>query len=596
MTEDPYLNNIIYIKIISILSFSLICISSLILNGLVPAAGYELSIFSCIPFLVWISLSIANLCGIVVIIYGCNSIYKPNSWILGFFILLSINAIVLSLPVLRGYYLYALADPLAHLEFARSIISKGSIDSNIYPVLHILIANICIICDAMPVAVMKYLQIILSLLSMLSIYLLAKITLLDKKQSLIAVASSQPLFLTYYHLTPYPHGCSLLLFPLAIYLYFRSFNNPTPSNKILLVIFLILFPFIHPSIEVILISCLICGEITKCIWGFRANLFHPFRFSWTTILLTLIPFSFWIFYFTNLGNSIRNIVLWATGETVTVVRANELKPIFVLSVSDLLLMILKMYGHILIFLLLALLGSSIVFRKFFTERCGNINLMMISAMFFTSEIVYLILSLSVGLLTWGRFLGANACVWAMPILASISLSKLLSIAPKNKRIRHLGMIIIIFFIFASMAISISGTYRSPWISQPNWQVMQTDIAGKTWFESYSSNGLYCAQMGWIFSGFRSFSMPEHFGYNNHDKIKAILLGETYIVISERFKQAAFGIKGWINTPPEIAKPGFNETDFIMLKRDESVNKLYSNNEFEVFFARANSSQLGVQKL
>ena len=87
-------------------------------------------------------------------------------------------------------------------------------------------------------------------------------------------------------------------------------------------------------------------------------------------------------------------------------------------------------------------------------------------------------------------------------------------------------------------------------------------------------------------------MPEHFGYPEHESVGEVVGKETYIVLTERFKQASAEptFKEWMNIEDCFAKPGFNEEDFDKIEKDSSVNKVYSNGEFDTFLVRGESKR------
>jgi len=89
-------------------------------------------------------------------------------------------------------------------------------------------------------------------------------------------------------------------------------------------------------------------------------------------------------------------------------------------------------------------------------------------------------------------------------------------------------------------------------------------------------------------------IPAHFNYSYHKTLSESLAQDCYVCINKRCKLA--------NADPMVAKArlnmasgwGFNEEDFDKLEHDPSVNKLYSNGEFDTFFVYSNSRNGGVK--
>ena len=582
--ERAYSNENILLKAVSILSFIFITVALILIAKNSPARGYELSIYSSLPWITWLFLISTLAIGISIIVYEAFT-SKSNFWLVGFFIILLVNFIILSLQIFRGYYAYGLADPLEHLGRARSIASTGFIsEGNFYPVTHILGAVLIEISSIPPEIAMKYLPVIFTVLFMLFTYLLASVVSLKKEYGILAAAASSALLFSYYHLTPYPHALSLLTFPLMFYLYFKSLNTPSLSNKIALIILILLFPFFHPVLEMVLISCLVIAEVAKL--GCARRIRYSCRagnISLNPALISFITFFLWISYFAVLGSTVRRVFQWTAGETSVVARAGELEPVFGLGPWDFFKLLLKMFGHNLIFIILSLVALGIIIRYFLQRRNGVRNLFILSLLFLTSSIVYIIIAMSLGLITWGRILGANVGMWAAPVLTSFALYEIF----KRPRIpKIIGIAVVVIILFSASTIGVFSVYRSPWISQPNWQITQMDMCGSEWFSSRKTPDFAYAPMGWI-RGYHQFKMPEHFGYPEHESVGEAVGKETYIVLTERFKQASAEptFKEWINIEDCFAKPGFAEEDFVRIEKDSSVNKVYSNGEFDTFLVR-----------
>jgi len=569
------------LKITSSISFILIALALILIARNSPATGYELSIYSSLPWITWLFLISALALGISIIVYEAFT-SKSKFWLIGFFIIILVNFVILSLQFFRGYYLYALSDPLAHLGWARSIASTGFIsEGNFYPVTHILGAVLIEVCDIAPETVMKYLPVIFTVLFMLFTYLLASVVSSKKEHAILAAAASSALLFSYYQLTPYPHALSLLTFPLIFYLYFKSLNAPSLSNNIALIILILLFPFFHPVPEIVLISCFVIAEVAKLGWARRMHYSYRMEnISMEPALISFIAFFLWISYFTVLGSTSKRVFQWTAGETSSVIaRASELEPVFGLSWWGFFKLLLKMYWHNLIFIILSLIALGMIIRYFIQRRKEIGNFFILSLLFLTSSVIYIILAMSLGMITWGRLLGSNVGIWAAPVAVGFVLYEIFK-RPGIPKI--IGIAAVVIILFSASTIGVFSVYRSPWISQPNWQITRMDLCGADWFGSYKAPDFAFAPMGWI-GGYHYFKMPYHLGYPEQESVGEVVGKETYIVLTERFKQASAepALEEWMNIPGCFARPGFNKEDFARIEEDPSVNKVYTNKEFEV---------------
>lgn len=586
MMEKAYLNENILLKVISVFCFIFITVALIFIEKNSPATGYEISIYSALPSSVWALLPAAISCAIFIIAHQAFNGDKGNFWLIGFFIIILANFIILSLQFFRGYYIYGGYDPQVHLIYIRSITSTGFISEDcFYPVTHILGAVLIEVCAIPTETVMKYLPVIFTVLFMLFAYLLTSVVSLKKEHAILAAAASSTLLFSYNHLIPYPHALSLFAFPLMFYFYFKSLSTPSLSNKIALIIVLLMFPFFHPVPELVLISCLIIGEVAKFKWVRRIPS-QIENFSINHALISFITFFLWISYFTIFGLSIRRVFQWITGEVSVVARADELYPVFGLGPWGFFKLLLKMYGHNLIFITLSVIALGILIRYFSERRSGTRNFFILSLLFLTSSLIYIIIAMSLGLVTWGRILGANAGMWATPVFTSFALYEIFK---KPGIPKVIGIVAIVTILFSASTIGVFSVYRSPWIFQPNWQVTQMDICGSNWFNSHKSPVFAYAPMGW-YGGHHYIKMPQHFGYPEHESVGEVINKETYIVLTERFKQASasLALKDWMNIDDCLAKPGFNKEDFDRIGEDPNIAKLYSNREFEVLIATPKS--------
>jgi hypothetical protein len=149
----------------------------------------------------------------------------------------------------------------------------------------------------------------------------------------------------------------------------------------------------------------------------------------------------------------------------------------------------------------------------------------------------------------------------------------------------IGITVIVGILVISSIVGIFGVYRSPWISQPNWQVTNMDISGSNWFGQGRESGYSYAPMGWLVD-YPYVRLPNHFGYDGGHSLGEVVDIQTYILVTDLFKQAAADptLTNWVNVQDAYARPGFDQKDFVKIHLDDSVCKLYASKEFQVFLA------------
>lgn len=104
-----------------------------------PATGYEISIYRATPLAFWMGVTVALLVAVGVAVSRYGGAFDALALLLGGGAVLS----VVSLPVIRGYHFYGLADGLTHLGWAREI-AAGAMSplELIYPASHLMAGSL----------------------------------------------------------------------------------------------------------------------------------------------------------------------------------------------------------------------------------------------------------------------------------------------------------------------------------------------------------------------------------------------------------------------------------------------------------------------
>jgi len=578
-------------QIISIISFLLIFLALIFIKNN-PATGYEISIYASTPPLIWIFLIGSTLGGISIIVHQAFTEEKNNFWLIGFFILMLSIFNILTLHTHKGYFQYSAFDHMVHLQLMENIVETGHFEKgylgNFYPVVHILGAQISEICNTSPNIVAKYFSPFLSIVFLsLFLYVLAKSSVLERGEILLACAASCVLFFNNLHIQIYPHTFSVLLFVPIIYLYFKTLQKPSWEFSLLFILMLILLPYTHPSGAITMIFLLMAMELGRFGYHKKYKSKGKSTIAMNPILISSITCFMWFSSFYLFG--IKASSLWSSifkpyesSEFIKLMETTtRLEWIEVVEFN------LKMYGDSIIYIILASIAGAIIIKRFLNKEEETSYLFILFIFFLACIPIEYFFFIGVGSEKIGRVLNLLYMLTVAPVLVGFVLHELF----KNKK-RAVAIASVIIILASTFSISVFSVYHSPWTFSPSLHITKMDAKGSDWFlENYNSS--------LAFDGMGDPSLvgigliPEHFNYSNSDTLGKSLVKDTYVIINKRCKLA--------NAEPMIAKTrinmasgwGFDEEDFDKLGNDPSVAKLYSNGEFDTFLV--NSSNDGAWK-
>lgn len=585
-----------FYKIVSIIGFTFVILTLLMIQN-EPAAGYEPSIYTAVSSLIWILLILSITCGLCIIAYWLfkDKYEKSNWWFIGLFLLIFNNIIILLLPSIRGYAAYGREDHLSHLGHVINIINLGHIsDSNIYPISHILIAMVENITGIPPLVIGNYTQIIFMLLYILSIYLLAKVTLNDIKMVRLAVISATMLNISSFTWLV-PWGLAALMIPLPIYLFIKD----GIEYKILLIILMIMYPFFHPLSAFILIICFISMILLEKIYMKMCHnfFFTPDKTSLTfnTVIISSTIFLGWLmdhysFWRQNIIH-FSNVFIGEEASPKLIQYSTKTFENIDFQFFDIIALFLKIYGSIMIYIMLSIISIVIIIKK---VRYGNIrakNLFVLIACFVIPsliEVLNIITSLFFSFtLRILRFALEVTPVFIGFILFEISERFKNRYKIVNASFLPIGMLVIVLLIMVPSIIGIFNTYSSSYTSSPNYQVTFQEMDGMKWFFENNNKNIgtyniktYIYRFSDAFFGFLNYhysplgQIQDHFGNINNVSSDQKYKGDAYLLTSK------YDITFYTEIYPKIND--FNNSDFEKLNFDPTANKLYSNRELEVW--------------
>ncbi len=582
-----------WLKLVVCLCFLLIAVALLLIERHSPATGYELSIYSSLPPAAWVCLIGALAGGTVIIVHQAFARREGRYWLLGFSLLILTTSIILLLPVFRDYYLYSAEDTRTHINLTEQMLNTGHFrPDNKYPITHILIGQLALAAGVAPLEVVKHVPVLFTVLFMLFSYLLATSVLPQRRQAVLAAATT-PLFFNYYHVCTYPQALAMMIMPLIFYLYFKGFIGASLLFRVAFVTLLLLFPYFHPAPAAALIVCLLAAEGAKAAWRAKeARTAVPtdtptYAFTFGPALICGVAFLTWISSFYLFTKTVYNILRWLVGEIESVPRVTEVEQAFSSQGIDLggqLALGVKLYGDNIIYLALSGIALLLVLLGFLRNDARVRNLSILAMPFLVSGPVWVLIFAATLLVTLGRLLGANIMMWATPVLAAFALVEILG------RWRRVRVALITAVLLLASVSSVAAVYHSPFVLQPSWQVTWHDVHGTRWFRdraALAERGIF-ANLGipraWA-NG--RVEVPDHFGYATNDRLGQWLPIDLFVLTGERFHLGTSDpvLSRTVVSNPSLARPGFTTTDFQQLTLDGSVQRLYSNGELDVFFVR-----------
>lgn len=520
-------------------------------------------------------------------------------WIIGLLILILSRMTLLYLPYVRGYVSWN-GDNITHLGLIKDIINDGHFaGDNFYPITHILLSQVISITGIPDIVVSNLATTLLSIIFILSIYLLAKVTLHFRKQQLLAILLAAGVMLLGggCNVLLNPNGWSILFLPLLYYCYY---NRDIISFHILFIIILVLYPFFHPLSSLIVIISLFILALFE--WAFpkylrfRSILVQALdikNIKVIPLLIEFVIFSPWVLSFQQFNinikaiwqqitTGIRSDVLGQMGMTLNKINVKGL---------EFIILLIKIYGVTIIFIILSLVGIYINLRKNFSSDAEkeSRNLLSLSFVFLFYGVFYLLYLL--GMPALKPLAGQRILAYVevlTPIFASFALLGVL-----NKfNFNYLVNGVVICLIILSTMLSIASLYRSPYVIQPNIQITQMDLSGMRFFIENKDVKIGCAYimsppyrfidgiLGAVAAKNRGdiyrnvVQLNDHFNYD-----KCATLGEQY---SQDKYAAITQFDRIVYTTVWQTVGRFNDIDFEKLKSDYTVNEFYSNGELNIY--------------
>lgn len=596
--------NIARILKIAAIACYLFLSSSIIISKMSPATQYEASIYSSTHAELWFFSFISIIVGIIIIMHQLYSDeYKTNRlWLAGIGLVFFSYATSISLYIIRGYYLWnGNGDISTHLASINYINYNGYIPSNLfYPITHIYVAEQSQILGINIMILNKLIPLFFGLMYVPFMYLFAKSILPENGQAILATVASAA-FTHSWYLTTTPNHLSNLLFPFLLFVLIKSSRNQKMSWKALFLIMAFLYPVLHPVPSIALIILLATMWIPEKIFNVakKKTVIYSNHLSKINFVLLSTMFVWGISWISSFGvwkTMIKNIYRLINEDTPSHVSelANQVTYAqgYGYNVYE---QIFKVMGGSLIYIILALSCFPIIWREVQSKK-NIIPVFQLYGPFFTLGLFTLclfFLNLSFGPL--------RMIIYIDIISATIVGFILYEIVKKSQKAKkkYIPKFVSVIIIILLVGVSIGGAmklYPSPYILETSRHTTQYEVEGMDWTFNYRNLNVDISRISIVPRRFAALLLtPEkakmqnvtyysvqpipqfHFGYDKNPLVSHSYENDIYLALTTRDESI------YTDIFPDMADIRWNTSDFEKLEHDPSINKLYSNYGFDLWF-------------
>lgn len=601
-------------KIVPILGFIFIIISLLIIIISGPVTSYEFSIYDSYPWYFWFFVVLSVLCGLLILFMHIINKQKDNSFYYGLLMILLSNFIVLCLPLIRGYYIYGSGDVLTHVGYVKEITGTGYFNPiDLYPIDHI-ISTILFYFSGISIETST--MIIPSVFCtgyIIFLFVLGKTLFkdIDKVLMLILVGTcfwfvgSSNLFA--------PNNQGFIVIPVFFYAMIKSrFFAQNIQFTIITLIIGFFMVFFHPIIGISAIVLLLFFEMSLFIYNYITNKREDIRRTHLIALCIGMAFISWTSYlvlFVRSASSVSDYVfgkvlvaspIQAQMEIVTYVQPSlyDLIRHFVTNtLSGILVYLLVFYS---IFLIL-------YYHIIKKNKAINLDLIITLIGYLIMFCIFL-MTLFVNIFGVGR-LTALISLFTL-LLISIGLTTEISswnnFDLNQRRFLTIKKGIIFFVLLFVLLSSLFHIYYSPISYTPNQQVAKSDFIGMQTFFQYRDLSKDNRELGIIpyryFDAIYGVVHPDHppvqeiipinhLGYDRQRSIKDVYPYSLYFFLDNQGKYF------YQNIYPQFPKRWkFTPADFNRLEYDNGIQKIYTNDNLEIYLINSGNYQQSAPKM
>lgn len=598
------------IKLLSAFCFLAIALSIVAAHD-APAAGYEVSIYNSTPLIFWVVIVGSTIWGLLVVL---QQIYSGghklnNTWMAGFSVVFLSYTAILALYLIRGYGFFNLnGDAATHIGIIKRVLSEGVLPSSvIYPITHVYTAGAIMISHIDLTFIYTFIPLAFYILYIPIFYLLAKEILPEKGQAMIATTLSCA-FLTGVlpfssdHLFFIPNMVANAIFPVWILALFKYLRTASLSWGLALYALILLFIPFHPITAIALM--VIISTIPLGLFAYRylikkssAGTRSIIATSAVIFLIILVWFVIWVSnYWTGTVQSLLRYILYGGASYLTLLNNDASSAsIYGYGIVNVVSQILKMMGGAFAFVLLSVLCLPIIWK----ELRKNSQVLQILTLY--GPIVFLgivMVILYVSNISFGplRFIEYISIFTTIIVAYLVYYFIIRSRGSKNflNKAALLGITGALIIVFIN---GIFVVYPSSYTLNLNEQTSQHELKGIGWFLDNGDMNGSTTSMNLILYRYAHYLLtpeeqkawrlpidappeliiPYHFNYDQSSTLAEYFPHNTSIVTSLRDESI------YTDIYPQMAKYRFSPQDFQNLSADRSIEKVYTNDEMDIWY-------------
>lgn len=593
-------------KFVVSICYLLLLLSVIIVSNF-PATSYEPSIYTSTPIIFWISIFISTMVGIGLVLFSDEK--HSNQLILGLSLVFFSYVLCLSLFIIRGYYAWGInVDPSGHIGFIKSILNNGyTPDTLFYPITHVFSAEFVQITGINIIDLSKYLPLLFGILFVPFMYLFSRSLLKNKKEVILAtVLSCAFIFGWYINFTP--NCLANFYIPLVLMIIVKSYSDVKNriNWSILLVIMVFFFPPFHPVPTVFLLIYILAINIPINLLksipinllkfievsNIRENIGTIKIRSRSTLVLLLSVFSIaWVSSFFIWKKTVKNLYTLTTeGGSTNIQNLADQVNYASGQGFNVYLYGLKMYGGILVILVLSLIGLYFVLRNRNLYAKKRI-LPLFGPLIVTILVLAVLYFFNIGF-------GPLRLIFYITLLGTVIAAYAINqIIKRNEKSRLKAPFLVVIFLVLS-GVFVNGIlilYPSPYTSGISLHTPQSEIEGMEWLfnnKNYKKGiigiSISPGRFYNFFSGdvpYSKFTLsavlpPYHFGYENSSSLSSNYTEDKYLLITLQDRSL------YTHVFPELANSRWTSSDFDKLETDNGLNEIYIDGANNIYYINA----------
>ncbi len=574
-----------------------------------PAIGYETSIYSSTPILVWglLLLSLVGGIGIVIHELATGRFQESRTYLVGFAVILVATTSYLCLPYIRNYVTWR-ADQMGHIGFVEDIAWTGHIEGfNPYPIIHTLLFELAAVTGgSIPVVVNLNTTLVFPLF-VLTTYLLATVVLPHKGQQLMAALVVSGTLAGLFRFNLIPNTWSILMLPLLFYCYFKRDRLPF---KLLFIMLLVAYPFFHPLSSLIVIAALSAMELPKPIYWRLLKRLRMHVPDWVKsrpalwpILLETAIFVPWVLTREAFRTNVRQFwvqLITFSGSKQMEQAATDMDKLD-LSRLDFMILGIKLYGELLLLVAVAAVGLIILAKQL---RSGDENhsknrLLFVGILFLLACFFYA--AFFVGI-PGAEALAADRILVYIEVAAIPLVAFTLWELSRWVKFKPLAWSAVVGIILIAAFLNVSTHYASPFVIRMGQGVTQADMTAMTWFLEEKDPMGYAYYITTAPDRFAQATLTTTATRNREDiryhdtQFRDHFGSDNFTTVGEQF---GHDIYGNINKLDKLVYQTvwrkvdrFDDADFERLEQDPTVCQIYSNGPTDCLFITGRERRTG----